>query len=178
MIHKRVQIPLIPASIGSEEEFIVDLIQSRWLHKFVEELNGVLLNYKNMKFSCDFGEIRDDLPFIFWDIEADFYLFKPVAGAIVRGKIVRFSRTNLISCLLNDCMSASVMKPNPVPPELDEYLKINCDVFFRVDKINYENAFVQGIITEECIQRTIRDIALPAPEEPMEEGAPSNMEDF
>ena len=54
-----------------------------------DRLDGIMLSYENVNFATDYGKIKDDMPYIFWDVSADFYLFDPQIGSMLKGKIIR-----------------------------------------------------------------------------------------
>lgn len=50
-------------------------------------LKGFVLAFRNPKLLSNLGEMLYDSPFIHIDIEADFYLFRPTVGSLLKGKV-------------------------------------------------------------------------------------------
>lgn len=42
---------------------------------------------EDVKLAEKYGILKGDLPYIFWEAEADFFVFRPAVGTIVQGKI-------------------------------------------------------------------------------------------
>lgn len=57
------------------------------LYNFFYRLQGFLLAYKNPKLLTPLGDIFYDSCFIHIDIEADFYVFRPQIGHLLKGNI-------------------------------------------------------------------------------------------
>lgn len=47
------------------------------------------MSYDNVNFESEYGIIKDDLPYIFWDVSADFYLFDVKIGSRLKGRLNR-----------------------------------------------------------------------------------------
>ena len=77
-------IPLLPSSLDRIASEVLKIIHD-WTHKYSIDLQGILLHHDQLQFLSDYGRIKDDDPFIYWDISARFYTFSPQIGAIIRG---------------------------------------------------------------------------------------------
>jgi len=174
MVHKTVMIPLSPSAIGNEERAILSTL-NHWLCKYVNELDGLLIAYDNVDFASEVGIIKDDLPYVFWDISADFYLFEPKVNSVLKGKVTRFGKASskLVTCHIYGSFSATISVPDPIPQSLSPYLKTNQDIMFRVLKINAEKCNLHGAIDDDTIALTTQ-----IPLSKGHAGAPINLADF
>lgn len=50
-------------------------------------LKGFLLAVEDLKLAEKYGVLKGDLPYIFWEVEADFFVFRPLVGTMIHGKI-------------------------------------------------------------------------------------------
>lgn len=88
MMHRRLKFPLLPTAIGHELQVITSTLVHKWKYNFINELNGFLYYFQNVKLvQGTYGRIMDDLPYIYCDITADFYVFKPKVGEYLKATI-------------------------------------------------------------------------------------------
>ena len=148
---------------------MINLINYNWI-LIVFRLKGVLLYYDDLKFIGDLGRIIEDQPFIFWKVSGKFQVFYTSVGDIIRGKINKFDfklitlwndnnhhllnrfGRGFFGCIIADCINATIHQPKNPPEDLSSYMKIDQEILFKVDKVELENAFIQGSITDECIK--------------------------
>lgn len=81
----------------------------------VGRLSGVVIDYNNISMAETIGNIHDESPFLHFDIEADFVVFRPTIGCSLKGKINKIG-TDHIGCLVHNCVNASI----PLPSHLVE----------------------------------------------------------
>jgi hypothetical protein len=89
-LHKQIKFPLLPIAINQELKVIKQMLINKWKYRFINELNGFLYYFDNLQLIEDNGRMLDDLPFIYYDITADFYVFRPKAGEYLKTKISRY----------------------------------------------------------------------------------------
>jgi hypothetical protein len=62
--------------------------------------------------------------------------------------------------MLADCINASIILPNPIPDDLSPYMKIDQHILFEVQSFDVDHTFIQGTITEDCIEKMKETIEL------------------
>lgn len=87
--------------------------------------------------------------------------------------------SQVVTCIVNNCVSATVRVPEPISPDLSPYLKTGQEVLFRIEKINLEKCIVHGTIDADCVDLMKKCIPLQETTGFGEdEGAPTNLDDF
>ncbi|XP_076332564.1 RNA polymerase I subunit F [Tachypleus tridentatus] len=151
-IRKSIHIPLSPVYIGDEVKGVLHLLNC-WKRQYIKSLQGVLIGFQNISFVQSQGLIITDQPFIHLDVAADFYVFQPVVGSIIRGKINRLSPEH-VGCVALGCINVSIQLTRCLSPELIPYLRVGQEVFLKVSSIDFQRKILHigGKITNECIQ--------------------------
>lgn len=86
-LNKEIKFPLLPIAINQELKIIRLILIHKWKFRFINELNGFLYYFENLELLDSDCEILDDLPFVYYRIRADFYLFRPKVGEYLKAKI-------------------------------------------------------------------------------------------
>ena len=87
-VHKQIKFPLLPIAINQELKIIRQTLIHKWKYRFINELDGFLYYFDNLEVIGDNnGYLLDDLPFIYYNLIADFYIFKPKIGDYLKAKI-------------------------------------------------------------------------------------------
>ncbi|KAM7299040.1 DNA-directed RNA polymerase I subunit RPA43 isoform X2 [Ixodes scapularis] len=84
--HEVIHVPLPPSYINTKVRGIKKLLDS-WRGQYVQRLDGVLLDYGRPALVGSSGSILGDQPYIHEDVAADFLVFRPRPGSLVRGRI-------------------------------------------------------------------------------------------
>ncbi|XP_074604280.1 RNA polymerase I subunit F [Brevipalpus obovatus] len=150
IIHKDLTLPMPPSSVDRLTFRINKLFKHRFTYKYSTDLQGILLFHDDLELRSTNGIIRDDNPNIFWDISARFYAFCPREGAIVRGKINKFTKTQVMNALVLDCILAA-LTPDKVHESIRNDIALGQEILFRIDSFDSDNSLIYGSIDEECI---------------------------
>ncbi|GIY40899.1 s1 motif domain-containing protein [Caerostris darwini] len=147
---KTIQLPLPFAFISNEVASITEILDS-WKRRYVKQLKGVIVNYKNISL-CSPGSVGFTSPYIHYKVTATFDLFCPNVGDIVKGKINYISREH-IGCLIEGTINVTIYLSQDSSPELSQFIYLNNDILFEIVNFDYERNIihVRGDITPKCI---------------------------
>ncbi|VDI80733.1 DNA-directed RNA polymerase I subunit RPA43 [Mytilus galloprovincialis] len=103
------------------------------------ETDGVLMAYNNVKILETVGRIFDESPYIHFNVNADFIMFRPAVGCLLKG-IVNKKSTYHVGCLVHQCFNASIHKPRDLESEWEgTQLQIGEEFIFKVTNIYTNN---------------------------------------
>ncbi|CAN8002317.1 unnamed protein product, partial [Ixodes pacificus] len=136
-------------------------------------LGGVLLDYARPALVGSSGSILGDQPYIHEDVAADFLVFRPRPGSLVRGRINKMTRKHL-GCLVHERVPVSVLLPDRPWPELLPYLRMGQELICRVASVSLFRGSILRLrahITRECLQVMLETVpvARASHEEELEE---------
>ncbi|XP_071120447.1 DNA-directed RNA polymerase I subunit RPA43-like [Mytilus edulis] len=101
--------------------------------------DGVLMAYNNVKILETVGRIFDESPYIHFNVNADFIIFRPEVGCLLKG-IVNKKSTYHVGCLVHQCFNASIHKPRDLESEWEgTQLQIGEEFIFKVTNIYTNN---------------------------------------
>lgn len=101
--------------------------------------DGVLMAYNNVKILETVGRIFDESPYIHFNVEADFIMFRPAVGCLLKG-IVNKKSTYHVGCLVHQCFNASIHKPKDMQSEWEgTQLQLGDEFIFKVTNIYTNN---------------------------------------
>ncbi|XP_052066352.1 DNA-directed RNA polymerase I subunit RPA43-like [Mytilus californianus] len=101
--------------------------------------DGVLMAYNNVKILETVGRIFDESPYIHFNVEADFIMFRPTVGCLLKG-IVNKKSTYHVGCLVHQCFNASIHKPKDMQSEWEgTQLQLGDEFIFKVTNIYTNN---------------------------------------
>uniref|UniRef100_A0A2A4JKN2 RPA43 OB domain-containing protein n=1 Tax=Heliothis virescens TaxID=7102 RepID=A0A2A4JKN2_HELVI len=115
IIEKKVtqNLALQPWCLGNLKEAIKNLLDYK-IGKFDKEFNGILLSYKNPKVLQNFGTIRNDNADIHFQVQADYFIFRPFVGATLTGIVNKKSTTHL-GILIHRVFNVVIPRPTEEP---------------------------------------------------------------
>ncbi|OWF42943.1 DNA-directed RNA polymerase I subunit RPA43-like [Mizuhopecten yessoensis] len=148
-------IVLSPKYLGRVKTGIVEQLNSE-LNFASESLDGILIAYSSIHLLQRLGRILDDQPYIHFNIQADFVVFKPVIGCLLRGVVNKVSK-NHIGCLVHNCFNASLARPAQAGKRWQgDDLVIGDEFVFQVIHVHSHNKFlsIKGKFTDEGILET------------------------
>ncbi|XP_015188418.1 PREDICTED: DNA-directed RNA polymerase I subunit RPA43 [Polistes dominula] len=124
-------------------------ILSSGLNTYDNELKGFLLAYKNPKLLTTLGGVFYDSYFIHIDIEADFYVFRPQVGNLLKG-IVHKKGANYIGVLMHKTFNVSIFRPENGEKWPGDVVNIGQEVKFEVTylDINSRLPFIRGTFNQ------------------------------
>lgn len=151
-LRKQLIVPVHPRFMGNEDTAIRKFLDDL-KGKYVPKLGGYIIDYEDMDYVEDLGHIIDDKPYIYWTIEADFFIFKAKKGEIIEGVISTISYTDTFeqfTCEIFNCVKAKVEVEDEVPEDIETFLRIYGIIPFEVTSVSHAN--IEGIFTKECMK--------------------------
>ncbi|XP_015794344.1 DNA-directed RNA polymerase I subunit RPA43-like [Tetranychus urticae] len=143
-------IPLLPSSLDRIASEVLKIIHD-WTYKYSIDLQGILLHHDQLQFLSDYGLIKEDDGFIYWDISARFYTFSPRIGAIIRGTINKFTKSNIMNAIVFNCI-ITTFTPDKVHPSISSELTLGQEILFRIESYDSDHSLIYGLIDEECVK--------------------------
>lgn len=127
----------------------LDEILSSGLNTYDTELQGFLLAYKNPKLLTTYGDIFYDSYYIHINIEADFYVFRPQIGNLLKG-VVHKKGVNYIGVLMHKTFNVSILRPENAEKWPGDMVNIGQEVRFAVTHLDYNSRlpFIRGVFNE------------------------------
>lgn len=101
--------------------------------------DGVLVAYNNVKVLDHVGKIFEESPYVHFNIQADYIIFKPTIGCILKG-IVNKKSPRHVGCLVHNCFNASVHKPRHEGEDwVGNNLQLGEEFLFKVTNLYVHN---------------------------------------
>ncbi|OWR47006.1 DNA-directed RNA polymerase I subunit RPA43 [Danaus plexippus] len=115
VIEKKViqNLALQPWCLGNLKDSIKNLLDYK-IGKFDKEFNGILISYKNLRILQNIGAIRNDNADIHFQVQADYFLFRPYVGATLKGVVNKKSATHL-AILVHRVFNVVIPRPTEEP---------------------------------------------------------------
>ncbi|XP_032807560.2 DNA-directed RNA polymerase I subunit RPA43 [Petromyzon marinus] len=104
---------LFPRHLGRLRSGIGEQLGAELL-RYSESLKGVPLAYDNIKLLSGLGDLIDDQGYIHMDVQADFVIFRPNPGDIIKGVVNKVGSAH-VGCLVHGCFNASLACPSDEP---------------------------------------------------------------
>ncbi|XP_070150989.1 asparagine-rich protein [Polyergus mexicanus] len=123
------------------------------LNNYDKELDGFMLAFKNPKLLSNFGELLYDSPFIHVDIEADFYLFRPMVGSFLKG-IVNKKGLDHIVVLVHKIYTISIPKPDSMEEWLGDSVEIGQEIRCCINQVDNKSKppFICATLNSDYLQ--------------------------
>ncbi|XP_073945297.1 RNA polymerase I subunit F [Choristoneura fumiferana] len=152
VVEKKVtqNLALQPWCLGNLKESIKNLLDYK-IGKFDKELNGILLSYKNLRVLTNVGSIRNDSADIQFQIQADYFIFRPFVGATLKGLVNKKSNTHL-GILVHRVFNVVIPRPTEEPGNewIGSGIQEGQEVMFRVVVLDLYGAlpYIRGELDE------------------------------
>lgn len=131
IVRRRLAVQLPPAALADVKAALVRHLKMR-LGRFDSDMDGIVLDYKNVKILNDRGLIKHDSADIQLDIEADFHAFRPEVGVKLRGVINKKCVTHL-SVLVHKIFNVVIPRPTETLADwLGDKLEIGQSILFTI----------------------------------------------
>lgn len=150
-VTKTVHIALPTACISNEISGICDVLET-WKRQYIQQLQGIVVGYKNVSLSTIRGFVKSDCPVVHYDVKATFELFNPTAGSILKGKINRVNQDH-IGCLVHNTINVTIARPNELLGDLSNFIILDRIILFQITRLDFKGKIirVRGKITQECV---------------------------
>ncbi|KAF9824637.1 hypothetical protein SFRURICE_004094 [Spodoptera frugiperda] len=156
IIEKKVtqNLALQPWCLGNLKESIKNLLDYK-IGKFDKEFNGILLSYKNLRILQNVGTIRNDNADIHFQVQADYFIFRPYVGATLTGIVNKKSTTHL-GILVHRVFNVVIPRPTEEPGNMWVGSNINegQEVRFRIVVLDLYGAlpYIRGELDQRCVK--------------------------
>ncbi|XP_075973052.1 RNA polymerase I subunit F [Anticarsia gemmatalis] len=154
IVEKKVtqNLALQPWCLGNLKESIKNLLDYK-IGKFDKEFNGILLSYKNLRILQNVGTIRNDNADIHFQVQADYFIFRPHVGATLTGIVNKKSTTHL-GILVHRVFNVVIPRPTEEPGNMwvGSNIKEGQEVTFRIVVLDLYGAlpYIRGELDESC----------------------------
>ncbi|KAJ8730117.1 hypothetical protein PYW07_017155 [Mythimna separata] len=143
---------LQPWCLGNLKESIKNLLDYK-IGKFDKEFNGILLSYKNLIILQNVGTIRNDNADIHFQVQADYYIFRPFVGATLTGIVNKKSTTHL-GILVHRVFNVVIPRPTEEPGNMwvGSNIQEGQEITFRIVVLDLYGAlpYIRGELDESC----------------------------
>lgn len=131
-----------PWGFARFQETIINIISRDKVGKFDAAMQGIVLDVRNIKVFGTEYPVRDDDPYNHININANFYIFQPVVGAVIKG-VVKHISSGHVTVIIYRVFNVSILfdKGSKYEP-----LKINQTISFRIKKFSLDDAmpYIEG----------------------------------
>ncbi|XP_013143362.1 PREDICTED: DNA-directed RNA polymerase I subunit RPA43 [Papilio polytes] len=145
---------LQPWCLGNLKESIKKLLDYK-IGKYDKEFQGIIMSYKNLRVLQNVGTIRNDNGDIYFQVQADYFVFQPRVGATLKGIVNKKSVTHL-GILVHRVFNVVIPRPTEEPG--NKWIGTNIDegqeVVFRIVVLDLYGAlpYIRGELDERWIE--------------------------
>ncbi|KAG7302680.1 hypothetical protein JYU34_012631 [Plutella xylostella] len=144
---------LQPWCLGNLKESIKNLLDYK-IGKFDKEFDGILLSYKNLHILQNVGSIRNDNADIHFQVQADYFIFRPHVGTMLRGIVNKKSVTHL-GILVHRVFNVVIPRPTEQPGNkwIGTSVQEGQEVVFRIVVLDLFGAlpYIRGELDEKSL---------------------------
>lgn len=131
-----------PSGFANFQESLTNILSRDKIGKFDTKLNGIVLDVRNIKVFGTTYPVHDDDPINHINIRANFYLFQPRIGAVVKGVVKHISHSH-VAVLIYRVFNVSIRFNRE---HIRDTLSINQQISFRIKKFDLSGAmpYIEG----------------------------------
>lgn len=146
LINSEMHIGFPPWGFASFQETLTNIISRDKIGKYDSKLNGIVLEVRNIKVFGAKYPVHDDDPYNHINIKANFYIFQPRIGAVIRGIVKHISHGH-VAVIIYRVFNVSIRFSRP---EVRDSLDINRQISFRIKKfdLNLAMPYIEGELIE------------------------------
>lgn len=135
-----------PWGFTNFQETLTNIISRDKIGKYDANLNGIVLEVRNIKVFGTAYHVHDDDPYNHINIKANFYVFQPRIGAIIKGIVKHISHGH-VAVIIYRVFNVSI-RFNRM--EVRDSLRINQLISFRIKKFDLQGAMpcIEGELIE------------------------------
>lgn len=132
-----------PYGMGNFKHALHELLIRTKVGIYDSNVNGIVLGIKNIKVLGQTAALRADDPTLHLLINADFYVFRPVAGAVLHG-VVRHISKHQISVIIYRVFNTTIRFTNK-KQNRDDFV-MDQEIKFRIKDFNIGSAmpYIEG----------------------------------
>lgn len=131
-----------PWGFANFQETLTNIISRDKIGKYDAKLNGIVLEVRNIKVFGTAYPVHDDDAYNHINIKANFYVFQPRIGAIIKGIVKHISHGH-IAVIIYRVFNVSIRFNRS---SVQDSLKINQQISFRTKKFDLQGAmpYIEG----------------------------------
>lgn len=150
-INNDLHIGFPPYGFANFRETLINIISRDKVGKFDAKSNGIILDVSNIKVFGTSYAVHDDDPNNHININADFYVFQPTVGAIIKGVVKHISQGH-VAVIIYRVFNVSIR----FKKVLRQPLRINQQISFKIKKFDLHDAmpYIEGELIEQEINTT------------------------
>lgn len=146
LINHEMHIGFPPWGFANFQDTLTNIISRDKIGKYDAKLDGIVLEVRNIKVFGTAYPVHDDDPVNHINIKANFYVFQPRIGAIIKGIVKHISHGH-VAVIIYRVFNVSIrFNRNAVR----DSLKINQQISFRIKKFDLHGAmpYIEGELIE------------------------------
>ncbi|XP_055297668.1 DNA-directed RNA polymerase I subunit RPA43 [Sitodiplosis mosellana] len=135
-----------PWGFANFQETLTNIISRDKIGKYDSKLDGIVLEVRNIKVFGSVYPVHDDDPINHINIKANFYVFQPRIGAIIKGVVKHISHGH-VAVIIYRVFNVSIRFNRAA---VRYSLKINQPISFRIKKFDLHGAmpYIEGELME------------------------------
>lgn len=151
IVNSEVHIGFPPWGFATFQETLTNIISREKIGKFDPKMNGIVLDVRNIKVFGTNYPVHDDDPVNHINIKANFYIFKPVVGAIIKGIVKHISHGH-VAVIIYRVFNVSIRFNRT--QKAQRQLSVNDMISFRIKKFDLQDAmpYIEGELIAEAPQ--------------------------
>ncbi|XP_063987233.1 dentin sialophosphoprotein [Diachasmimorpha longicaudata] len=155
LIKTQRHIALHPCQLGNLKQSLQDILGDE-LNHYDDKLHGLLLSYKNPKLLSERAAMLYDSFSCHVDIEADFYVFRPKVGHVLKGVIIK-KPANHLGVLVHKAFNVSIPRKDHEGKDWEgNHMSVGDEVTFSVQLMDLKPGrgklpFIRGeLVASDC----------------------------
>lgn len=135
-VNSELHVGFPPWGFVNFEETLTNIISRDKIGKFDAKLDGIILEVRNIKVLGTVYPVHDDDPYNHINIRANFYVFQPQIGSIIKGVVKHISHGH-VAVIIYRVFNVSIRFDRT---EMQDSLHINQQISFRIKKFELHGA--------------------------------------
>lgn len=135
-VNSELHVGFPPWGFANFEETLTNIISRDKIGKYDAKLDGIILEVRNIKVLGTVYPVHDDDPYNHINIRANFYVFQPQIGSIIKGVVKHISHGH-VAVIIYRVFNVSIRFDRS---ERQDALYINQKISFRIKKFELQGA--------------------------------------
>lgn len=154
-VNKDLHLSMGPYGMGNFKSALHELLVRTKVGIYDANLNGIVLGIKKIKVLGQNAALRVDDPTLHLVINADFYVLRPKAGAVLHG-VVRHSSKHQISAIIYRVFNTTIRFTNK--KQSRDGISMDQEIKFRIKDFNIANVmpYIEGELLLEESEKKVR----------------------
>ncbi|XP_059616331.1 probable DNA-directed RNA polymerase I subunit RPA43 [Phlebotomus argentipes] len=144
-VNNSMHISFPPWGMDNFKDTLLNAVAAKKIGHFDEELNGIVLDVRNIKLEGEMSLLRYDTPELHLTIRADFYVFRPQIGVTLKGIVKHVSQRH-VSVLIYRVFNVSIRLQGGKRMRM----LLGDEIAFKVKKFDLQNIlpYIEGELVE------------------------------